>query len=83
MSKRNKYLKFVDISMACSFGIIILASVSVAFFIGKWADGKLNSEPWGSVISIFFGFATGMWSVFKQIMKQQDINNKKKSITDE
>ena len=35
------------------------------FFIGYWADQKINTEPWLTLIGFFIGFAFSLYRIIK------------------
>ncbi len=46
-------------------GIEMALSVLLGYGAGWWVDGKLDSDPWGMIIGICFGFAAGVRSLMQ------------------
>ncbi len=52
-----------------SIAIELVAGVLVGGFVGYYVDHFLNSSPWGLLIFLLFGAASGFYNVYKSSMK--------------
>lgn len=50
-----------------TLGIQFAAIVVLTFFIGKWADEKLNTKPWLMLAGIIVGISAGFYHFFKAV----------------
>ena len=48
-----------------SLGIELILSMAVGYYVGRWADGRLGSTPWLSLL----GFLIGIYAGFRQIFR--------------
>jgi F0F1-type ATP synthase assembly protein I len=47
------------------FGLQIGVGVTLGYLIGAWCDRKFGSAPWGLVIGVSLGLASGMYLLIK------------------
>lgn len=59
-------------------GIQLAASVVIMFFVGRWLDAWLGTDPWLMIGGIIFGFGAGLYS-FIRMVARIDSNGKGKS----
>lgn len=50
-----------------AIGVQMAAIIVIMFFIGKWADEKLSTQPWLMIAGIIFGISAGFYHFFKFI----------------
>lgn len=70
MRKDTKAQIMTALTFAGSAGITLASNIVTGYFIGKWIDGELTSEPIGAIIGIFFGTIAGVWSLYRWILKE-------------
>jgi F0F1-type ATP synthase assembly protein I len=46
-------------------GIQLAVAVLVFYFLGSWADGKLNTSPWLMITGVAIGVVGGLLQFFK------------------
>lgn len=49
-------------------GLQFAASILLFFFLGRWADQRLGTEPWLLVLGVFTGLAAGFWSMYRRLV---------------
>jgi len=52
-----------------TLGIQLALSVVVFFFIGRWVDGKLNTEPWFMLVGLIIGVTGGFVKFFRTVSR--------------
>lgn len=57
------------LSLISQLGIMVLVCVFGCFFIGKFIDSKLNTEPIFMLIFLALGVASGFNSVYRLLRK--------------
>jgi len=63
--------------MVYSLGFEILVTVALGFFLGRYLDGKLNTNPWFTVsLMLLFMFAA-MYRLIRRVIKLEDSNGQK------
>lgn len=80
MPKIDRDIK--QISLLATVPAIMLAAPAVGFFIGKWADGKWETEPTLQIIGAMLGFGAAGIETYSLIKKASALE-KKSSIDDE
>jgi ATP synthase protein I len=62
-------------------GIQFAASVIGCFLLGRWIDGKIETEPIGALIGFLLGTTAGMVSLIRSVNHLHDLEagSKKKS----
>jgi F0F1-type ATP synthase assembly protein I len=48
-----------------TLGLEIVLSVMIGLFAGRWADGKLGTEPWLTALGFFFGLGAAVKSLVR------------------
>jgi ATP synthase protein I len=62
-------------------GLGFAASILLFFFLGRWLDDRLGTEPWLLIVGVFVGLAAGFWSMYRRLVVEPA--NKKKNGKDE
>ena len=58
-----------------SVGIFFGVAVCIGFFAGRWADGRLHTAPWLSIVGLIIGVASGfreLYRLSKQALKNEE-----------
>jgi F0F1-type ATP synthase assembly protein I len=50
-------------------GVQLAVAVLVFYFIGSWADGKLNTTPWLMITGVTIGIVGGLIQFFKTVSR--------------
>lgn len=50
-------------------GIELGISTVLGLLAGRWADGKLGTEPWLMILGLLIGVASGFRSLFREAQK--------------
>ena len=48
-------------------GVQLAAVILVSYFVGSWADGKLNTTPWLMLASVTIGVVGGFLQFFRTV----------------
>ena len=56
----EKYQLARQLGMLTTIPMLLAASPLVGYFLGRWIDGKLNTEPWFEFVMLAIGFAAGV-----------------------
>jgi len=64
---------------ALQLGASIVFAIFIGAGIGYWADGKLGTFPYLSIVFFFFGVAAAARNVWIEVRKQLRIDEDKKS----
>lgn len=57
----------MDYARYAGLGVQFAGALVLFGALGRWADGKLGTDPWLMVAGIFLGFVGGMVSVVKSV----------------
>jgi ATP synthase protein I len=49
-------------------GLGFAASILLFFFLGRWLDDRLGTEPWLLILGVFVGLAAGFWSMYRRLV---------------
>jgi F0F1-type ATP synthase assembly protein I len=49
-------------------GLQFAASILLFFFVGRWLDGRLGTEPWLMIAGVFVGLTAGFWSLYYRLV---------------
>jgi ATP synthase protein I len=53
-------------------GFQFALSLLLFFFVGRWADGKLGTEPWLMLLGMLVGGGAGFYSMYTKLMAAQE-----------
>lgn len=59
-------------------GLQFAASILLFFFVGRWLDGRLGTEPWLLIIGVFTGLSAGFWSMYRRLVIEPREREKEK-----
>ena len=51
------------------YGFQICAGVLLGLFVGKWLDERYHWTPWGVLIGVSLGLASGMYLLIRDAMR--------------
>lgn len=71
--KRYRYVRLVG-SMG-TIPVMLGVGPLVGFFVGRWADRRLHTEPWLMIVMIALGFAASVRytiRLLRQVQKDMD-----------
>ncbi len=71
-NKSNRDLR--QVSLLAAVPALLLAGPLVGFFIGKWADQKLHTDPYLLIVGVFLGFGAAGVEIFKLVKKSEAID---------
>ena len=57
------------IGLISQVGLGMAASILIAFLIGLFLDGRLDSGPLFTIVGIFGGVGGGFWNAYRLIMR--------------
>ena len=49
-------------------GLQFAASILLFFFLGRWLDGKLGTDPWLLIVGVLVGLSAGFWSMYRRLV---------------
>ena len=70
--EREKQLR--QIGLYTAIPALLIAGPLVGYFGGSWLDGKLDTEPWISVVGLFLGFVASGREIASLIKKAQALD---------
>lgn len=56
---------------ALSLAATFAAALLLGYYAGKYLDGRFGIAPWGTVIFVLIGMATGLKMMYERAMKKQ------------
>jgi ATP synthase protein I len=57
------------------FALMVILSA----FAGIWIDRKLGTGPWLLIVTVFLGAALGFYSLYRNLMKGQRLDDRRQS----
>ncbi len=70
MEKKNNTL-MDGLNAASTIGFYLISPVIVGIVIGRFLDGYFASQPSATIAGIILGMITGMWAIYKKVMKEK------------
>lgn len=81
--KKNQKLditqSYKEIGPYLGLGTQLAATIVLLFFVGRWLDSYLGSEPWFTISFSFLGGFAGIYNFIKTVL---ELNKKQKSEKD-
>lgn len=68
--KKDRQNLLHAISVASSAGFTLLVSIAVFLWLGWEFDSYFMTKPWGTFIGGIWGGICGVYSVYRQIMRE-------------
>lgn len=59
-------------------GLTLAVTILIFFFVGRWLDGKFDTNVLFTLILVFIGFAAGFYSFYLNVKKLTDEEKKEK-----
>jgi F0F1-type ATP synthase assembly protein I len=56
-----------DLAPFLSLGFQLAGAVVILFFIGRWADGKWGTAPFGQLAGVLIGCVGGLIKLFRSV----------------
>ncbi len=53
--------------LASTLGFNFAASVLIGFYLGRYLDNKLGTDPWLLILGLLIGIAAGMWGTYQMV----------------
>ncbi len=51
-------------------GVQLVVSILLFLYLGQWADGKLGTAPWLTILGVFVGFGASFYSVLSRLNRK-------------
>jgi ATP synthase protein I len=71
---RRKALRSVGLLFGS--GMQLAISVALMFFLGRWADEKLQTAPWLLIAGVLFGVGAGLYNFIRTAIGIDDQDRK-------
>jgi F0F1-type ATP synthase assembly protein I len=52
-----------------AYGLEIAVGVTLGYLVGNWYDRRHGSAPWGLLVGVMFGLASGMYLLIKDAIR--------------
>ena len=76
--KANEGRNYRQLGLLGTIPILLAVGPAVGFFIGRWLDSILGTEPWLLILFLIFGFIASGKEVYRIIKQaEQDPNEEK------
>jgi ATP synthase protein I len=59
----------IQMASVSSIGIAMVLAIFGCFFLGRWLDGKLGTEPYGTLLFLLIGIAAGFRNIYVLIKR--------------
>lgn len=63
-------------SLLLAVPAIMLVAPLIGFFLGRWADGKFDTDPYLTVVGLVLGFGAAGREIYFLVKKAQAIEDK-------
>jgi ATP synthase protein I len=68
----NRASALRNVGVLLGSGTQLAISVAVMFFLGRWADEQLHTEPWLLIAGVLVGVGAGLTSFIRTAMSLDD-----------
>ena len=72
--EKKKGPKYGAASLYLAVPGILLAAPLIGFFAGRWVDGKLDTDPYLTMVGIVLGFVAAGREIYNLLKKAQAID---------
>lgn len=48
-------------------GLQFALSILLFLYVGQWADGKLGTAPWLTILGVFVGFGASLYGIVRRL----------------
>ena len=70
-NKENSYTVLSVVTEASNLGFTLAICLGIGVFAGRYIDNWLGTSPWALVICSLLGMATGFWSLYKRMIRNE------------
>ncbi len=79
-SEKKRSQLFREVGKYAALGLEMALSVIIGLVIGAFLDKRLKTGPWLTLLFLVLGFAAGLRSLVRAVLKsQKEMNNEEKS----
>jgi len=65
---------YAQIAILGTVPAIMVAAPAVGFFAGRWADGRLHTEPFLTILGVMLGFAAAGKEIYNMVKRAQALD---------
>ena len=76
--QKKKSGRYSATSLYLAVPTLLAASILVGFFLGKWADNRLDTEPYLLILGLVLGMAAAGRELYRLIKKVQALEEEEK-----
>ncbi len=70
---------YAQIALLGTVPALLLAAPAVGFIAGRWADGRLHSAPYLTIVGVILGFVAAGREIYGIVKKAQDLDKENDS----
>jgi len=70
--KRKRRSEFRQLGLLGTIPILLAVGPLVGFFIGRWLDSKLGTEPFLLIVFLIFGFIASGREIYRLIKRAEE-----------
>ena len=70
---RKRGGKYTAAGLYITVPTLMAAAILVGFFLGQWADGKLGTDPYLTLVGLALGFAAAAREIYALVKKAQSM----------
>jgi F0F1-type ATP synthase assembly protein I len=73
--KGPRYAALRSAGLLLAIPTLLIVSPLVGFFIGSWADRRLHSTPWFTIVGLVLGFVAAgreTWLIYQRSLKEEE-----------
>jgi F0F1-type ATP synthase assembly protein I len=76
-SRKGKGSQLAQLGLLAAVPAILVAGPMIGYFVGSWADGRLGSEPYLTILGTALGFGAAGKETYRLIKRSQEFEDKK------